>query len=182
MRQALTREFYIPAGSRAVRDRHSDAVAYLYESKSGLLYAMAFGGRRQKPDFHFRFRDQAKREAAIREHFEKCRQQQNRRTENRTKPRKLQVGHILKSSWGYDQTNVDFYQVTGLIGSTMVELRKVAAVSKETASMQGTCVPDVDTFTGDPIRRRADGDGVRIDDVRWASLWNARPASWTAYH
>lgn len=36
-----------------------------------------------------------------------------------------QVGDILYASWGYDQTNVDFYQVTRLIGSKMIEIQMI---------------------------------------------------------
>lgn len=34
------------------------------------------------------------------------------------------AGDILESSWGYDQTNVDYYQVTKVLGK-MIEMRKI---------------------------------------------------------
>ena len=37
----------------------------------------------------------------------------------------LQIGSILYASWGYDQTNIDFYEVTKLIGRTTLELREL---------------------------------------------------------
>jgi hypothetical protein len=40
----------------------------------------------------------------------------------------VKVGDIFYSSWGYDQTNIDYYMVTKLIGKTMVEI--VAIESK----------------------------------------------------
>lgn len=36
------------------------------------------------------------------------------------------VGDILEASWGYDQTNVDYYQVTAVLGK-MVEIREIGA-------------------------------------------------------
>ena len=37
----------------------------------------------------------------------------------------LKVGDVLVSSWGYEQTNLDFYQVIALNGKSMVTVRKV---------------------------------------------------------
>ena len=37
------------------------------------------------------------------------------------------VGDVFASSWGYEQTNVDFYQVVALHGRTMVTVRKIRA-------------------------------------------------------
>ena len=45
---------YIPKGARKVADRQSDAVAYLYET-AGKPYAIAYCGKRAKPDWHHRF-------------------------------------------------------------------------------------------------------------------------------
>ena len=38
-----------------------------------------------------------------------------------------QVGDILYASWGYDQTNVDFYQVTRLVGAKMIEIQMISS-------------------------------------------------------
>ena len=39
-------------------------------------------------------------------------------------PHDLKVGDILYSSWGYDQTNIDFYQVTA-VGVHSVKIREI---------------------------------------------------------
>lgn len=38
---------------------------------------------------------------------------------------KAKVGDILIASWGYDQTNVDYYQVVALVGTSSVRIRKI---------------------------------------------------------
>lgn len=173
----------IPSGARRVSDRHSDAVAYIYADSLGRPCAMGFSGRRSKPDFRFRYSSPERREAAIREFFANRQAQQARRVQ-RTANRKLQVGHILYGTWGYEQTNVDFYQVTALIGETMVELREIEGnTTQETGWMTGKAVPRADAFTGEPLRRKVtDGDTVRINSVIWARLWDGHPVNWTAYH
>lgn len=37
----------------------------------------------------------------------------------------VKVGDLFHSSWGYDQTNVDFFQVIALVGETSVRVREV---------------------------------------------------------
>lgn len=37
----------------------------------------------------------------------------------------VKVGDIFEASWGYEQTNVDFFQVIALVGETSVRVRQV---------------------------------------------------------
>lgn len=37
----------------------------------------------------------------------------------------VKIGDLFQSSWGYDQTNVDFFQVIALVGETSVRVREV---------------------------------------------------------
>lgn len=38
----------------------------------------------------------------------------------------VKVGDIFKASWGYDDTNTDFFQVIALVGEQSVRVREVA--------------------------------------------------------
>ena len=38
----------------------------------------------------------------------------------------VKVGDIFSASWGYEQTNVDFFQVVALVGKTSVRVREVS--------------------------------------------------------
>lgn len=72
-----------------------------------------------------------------------------------------------RSSWGYDQTNIDYYEVTKLIGKTMVEIREIGAesVSDNGPAMTGSCVPRPGHYIGEPMRKTVstyDGQSVRI--------------------
>jgi hypothetical protein len=95
-------------------------------------------------------------------------------------PRKLEVGHILYTSWGYDQTNVDFYQVTALKGETMVIVQKLEQTCRETGFMSGQTLPS-DKLIGKPIACRATGDRITVDGhAAW--IWTGTPkgCSWYA--
>jgi hypothetical protein len=82
--------------------------------------------------------------------------------------------------------NIDFYQVTKIIGNQMVEVREATQISADSGNEQWmTCkvVPKLDAFAGEPMRRRANGrsKSVRIYNVRTAFLWDGRPLNWTGY-
>ena len=59
----------------------------------------------------------------------------------------LRVGEILYSSWGWEQTNIDFYQVMAIRGSA-VDLRQLDQRTTEDGYMCGTTVPLPDVFKG----------------------------------
>jgi hypothetical protein len=65
----------------------------------------------------------------------------------------FRVGDILEHTWGYDQTNVDFYQVVELKTKTIV-LREIQSVEKSTGHMTGKVTPVKNSFEGEPFRRR----------------------------
>lgn len=183
----LDRSFYIPAGASCVRHKASDAIVYIYTTVRGRPGAMGFHGKAQKPDFHFTYSSEAARERAVRTYFESRAGQLAAKAARRataTQPGKLQEGHILVSSWGYEQTNIDWFQVTRVISAGMVEVRQICgAIVDEGANFTGKSVPDIDKFKGEPMRRRVThGTSLKIDNVRYASLWDGRPMSWTAYH
>lgn len=103
----------------------------------------------------------------------------------------LKVGDVLVSSWGYDQTNIDYYEVTRIIGSKMVEVCEIGQERTETGFMSGECIPAVGRYIGKPMRVRV-GEG---NSVRVSSCATAYPAEhkviagakiyptshWTAY-
>ncbi|MXY15156.1 MAG: hypothetical protein F4X94_01430 [Dehalococcoidia bacterium] len=174
-----------------LQDGQSSAVAYLYEM-NGRPYAVGFGGRRCKPDYNYRFRSHESRAAHVQKHFETLRANEQaareRKAARKAAGRGLDVGDVLHTSWGYEQTNVDYYQVTSLIGKTMVELREIAADRTETGWLQGTCTPVPDAFVGPAFRRVAKDGACTIDQVRHA--WKLkrddngdyRASHWSSYY
>ena len=63
-----------------------------------------------------------------------------------------QIGDIVFSSWGYDQTNVDFYEVVGKQGKITYFLQQIG-----TAGVKGSedkVVPDIEVKEGEPFKKR----------------------------
>jgi len=181
----LSRSFYIPTGATKIAHKGSDAVVYTYTNSKGEICATAFHGtRKAKPDWRFRFTSEDARNKQIGRFFDSRAAHIARKAEQRKKANQghnLQVGHILSAMWGYDQTNVDYFQVTKIIGKTMVEIREIGAVSDATGWAMGTCTPKLDNFIGEPKRRKVSNSYVKVDRVRLASLWSGTPDRWTSY-
>lgn len=53
----------------------------------------------------------------------------------------LKTGDILVSQWGYSMSLVNFYQVTKLVGKTMVEVVEVAGNETATGFLSGNSEP-----------------------------------------
>lgn len=88
----------------------------------------------------------------------------------------LTVGDLLVSTWGYDQTNVDFYEVTRATAK-MVQLRPVS-IEQEPGESWGTftAAPRRGAFTGPEFRCKVKGNPenpyVNINSFAMAQKWN----------
>lgn len=161
MRTKLTRDFYIPKGVTAIiRSKVSPAVVYLSElpASGSRYYAMGFYGKADKPTFNYRFRTAERRAQYVAEFFAKCDAIEKDRTDRKASRKAfrhtLKVGDILRSSWGYDQTNIEFYEVVEMIGTAMVAVREIAQESQDTGYMCGQCVPMPGKYISAPMRKR----------------------------
>ena len=105
-------------------------------------------------------------------------------------------GTILYSSWGYDQTNIDFWEVVRAT-PTMVELRQLQQETVEDGFMQGHTRPLLgqyrrpwpasgeDVTEETTIKRKVhvgEPDTVRLESFAWARRWDGQPkwCSWYA--
>ncbi len=66
----------------------------------------------------------------------------------------VSVGDVFVSSWGYEQTNVNFYQVISVHGKKTVTVQEIRASVHRTHSMSGYKTPLLNDFCGEPLKRR----------------------------
>lgn len=85
---------------------------------------------------------------------------------------RAEIGDIFVSSWGYDQTNVDYFQVVGTPSKCFVEVKEIAqqAVSGSEGMMSSQVMPIKDKFIkgwkldGKEVRVRSAGDYIKVGD------------------
>lgn len=94
----------------------------------------------------------------------------------------VKEGDVFRSSWGYEQTNIDYYQVVAIKGKRTLILREIAGViTEQNRGDSGRRLPVVDEFINDELISRqvninqwsATSEinvSVKIDNVSTASL------------
>lgn len=192
-RYTFPREFYIPKGARKVADKASDAVAYIYNAKNGDPAACVFYGKQSKPIWRYRFKTNERREKSIAEAFVSRKAtldlKAKYRAERNAYKNDYEVGEMLVTCWGYDQTNVEWYEVVKSKGA-YVWLREVKTTGYTTGWMTGKSAPLAGEYKGPELRRKAQKEGVRICKVVTARRAEAKIVAgvktyegrnWTAY-
>ena len=169
-------ERYIPAGYSLVYIHEGTQLLVYQKELNGKPNAMAFKGKAGKPTWWNTFRNQEEIQKKIEETVSGLEAWEAKKLERRARqhaPHTLKVGEILRSSWGWEQTNVQYYQVIGATRNS-VTLCEVAQNTMETGFMSGECTPVPNKFIGKPFNRKvsmASGSpSVKITNSEWAYL------------
>ena len=147
----LTKTRYIPKDSRPIEHPAGLGVAYLYGD--GRPCVIAYGGKRTKADWHYSFPTQEAAQKKIDEWFASLTGHETLKAQfkaERNKPHSLKVGDLIYNSWGWEQTNIDFYQVVR-VSEHCVWLRKLCHETEEKGFMQGPTRPILGQFAEDEI-------------------------------
>jgi hypothetical protein len=168
---------WIPKDSRPVE--HRLGVCYVADQLNTprnipVFTVCAYRGNAGKSSFYESYRSAEARDKRVAEFFaslESWEQTKNERRAERSKPHTLVVGDIITNSWGWEQTNVDMYQVVKAT-SNYVWLQPIAGETvpdEGCGPMSGRVRPEV------PVRQ------ILTREVRDYGDWDAaigcRPCS-----
>lgn len=162
------------------------------ESPSGTRFvALLFIGRAIKPTYHVYFSSDEKRNeyinSKISTYLERKKQTKTRRSLS-NQPSTLKVGDILYTSWGYEQTNVEFFQVVKTSGIRTVELMRINSQQVDSLSdYTDKLMPIKDSFITEGYRsqengtyRVKNGNTVTFNSYKNGWLWDGKPQYQTA--
>lgn len=131
-----------------------------------------------KVEFCYRFKTEARRIEFCEEFLaklERAEQYKAERKAQRAVARKeaqesVKKGDIFVASWGWEQTNVDAYQVVEKKGAT-VALREIALETVEGSEqfMSDRVRPVLNAFIGERFTKRITGRGINITDCQYAT-------------
>ena len=160
----------------------------IYTSKNDDKFdLMIWIGRAKYPMANFQFGSDDARQEYIDRIKGNIKSHEDSKAERRKKAKAfkhtLKPGSILYTSWGYDQTNVDFFQVTKLLTPHYVELRMICKTRSAEGNEVNACK---DEFVKDnhryekPIRRKVSssysgGNSVKISNCETAWDWDGKP-------
>lgn len=163
--------------------------------QNGRFFAKVFNMNAKKPwnaQLHYySFRTSERRDEWIKEFTLDAKAREDYKAEQKAKRLNFEnpakVGDILYSSWGYDQTNIDFYQVVAVNGK-QITIREIAQERKETEWLQGDCLPVPGRFLKDSVEikkfpRPGYGSEYSVNLTSYSSawLWDGKVKHYTAY-
>jgi hypothetical protein len=180
--QQRVAERNVPADSKELKGEN--CVVYLFDYNDKPC-AKGYVGTSGKPAFQYRFSNNERRLEYINEWRNRVGNWEAKKAE-RVAARKsfkhvISVGDILYSSWGYEQTNIDWYQVIATTDKT-ITVRQIAGDRNETGWLQGETRPVRDHFIEEPLTRKvSESNSIRIESFAHAWLWDGRTKHYTAY-
>ena len=150
---------YVPQGySLLAKDERFGFEVY-GNSMAGKSYAICFRGKAIKPAWHYSFKSEdAMRkqiEDTLRNEMDSADRKAKRKAEYRAAcaSHDVKPGDIFRASWGYDQTNIDYFQIISVSGQ-MATICAIGCEAEETGFMQGESVPALDCFIGEPFQKK----------------------------
>jgi len=180
-RFVMPRSSYLPEevrGKDPIVPEGTDLAIWTWEGQ-GNFYGICFVAKQSKPLWHYRFRSEAAREAEIKKTIEsrkKSLEYKNQKVlERKNFKHTMKEGDILYSSWGYDQTNVEFYQVVA-VGDATVKIREIGSkvVKSDSSADYVSAVPN--NFQGPAMTKRVSpSNSIRLNSFSSARPWDGKP-------
>lgn len=176
---------YIPKDSTPITREGTNAVVYVHRA-AGRIFAIGYRHNTKNHAFNYRFKDDAQLDRHVTEFLDgevKRLADREQTKASKQEARKhfrtsLKLGDVLHYSWGYDQTNCEFYEVVEVSPSgKSVVIREIGAATVEGSQgfMSSSLTATPGRYIGEPMRKPVqDGDRVPMD-FGSASKWDGRP-------
>lgn len=180
--------FAVEKGSAVETYLDLSIVCYQIE---GVPYLAVWAGQQARPKYHYRFSQmggdkmreakrisiQNERTSALNNKEDQKRQWELNRKQG---TEQINIGDIFVSSWGYEQTNVDFVQVVGKSGVS-VSVRPLAQNRTPYSLNTGTTMPVKDQFLGSAQTIRViSRESLARNSYSSYCLWNSKPQEYSS--
>lgn len=184
----MKKQRYVPDNFQLVLGEEGSTAIYHADAPVTKRFSsMRFVRKKSKPTDYYYYPTAEQRDAADKKFLENQKQIIEHKAKRRAEakqPHTLVEGDILYCSWGYEQTNVDFYKVTKVLSKHFVEICKISHKSVEsTGWASDTVVADPETVVGPPMRKKANNtNSVRLSSFEYAMKYDGKPLhrSWYA--
>lgn len=161
-----------------------------YHEIAGKVFLKAWRGKADKPAFYYSFQNQSAAAKYANQFSINVAASEtlraNRNAADKAKRDALKasdhwtVGDVIYNSWGYDQTNVDWYQVVEVKPKSIV-IREITRNYAEQSFMAGPSQPRRNEFHGEPILKPLDSSGHVSFRHGCGSKWDGR-AVWESHY
>jgi hypothetical protein len=179
------KERFIPTGYvPLVLENMADVVVYTNNGADNKWSAICFAGKAINPTWYYRFSNQEKMLQKVQDTVAGRTVRQElvaKYKAARLAPTTLKENDILYCSWGYDQTQVDFYKVKEVLGKNRIKIVPMTAVVADQGL--GADYMVAGTEKGEPMLKVVNGqmNSVKISSFSNAYLWDGQPKYETAF-
>lgn len=146
----------------------------------GKYYAKVFFGKQAKPIWHFSFgTNEARMLAKMKGSAASRKASLDYKAEKKQAKKEFQhtvkVGDVFGTSWGYEQTNREFFQVIEVKGKSVIIRELAQEGGRRGADGFGPFAGKThyvrDSFIGGPVRKLIlNGNDIKFESFRWGSL------------
>ena len=159
-------------------------LAYTWEKpvKGKMSYfAAVWKGRGKKPAVYSRFNTEKRRDQKVDDEIRFWKEKQAGKAkaaaDKKAFTHDYKVGDILYASWGYDQTNVNFYQVVEVPSGKTIKIREIGQqVVKNDGHGSSKVTATKGIFIGKVLTKRVRTNGsVKINQSFSAYKWDGKP-------
>lgn len=184
------RELYIQsfmAKQNAVKTEYKDIVIINYSDPKYFCLAIWEYKKEIRPSYHYAFKTEAERNTfeAERKKQEDRKQADNQRRMNEYDEKKkgFQVGSILYCSWGYEQTNIDWYIILERKNDyILIQEIGTKKTYDNNYNDRGSCLPNPEIKIGDSFKKKITKyASVELASYKYCTLWDGQSKSWSSY-
>lgn len=156
-----------------------------YVAQNGKLCAATFADKGFRPYSNYSFRNEESRAKEIESTKEMVDRQTARtasylETANKEKEQ-FKVGGILVCSWGYEQTNINFYQIISRKNDFII-LQEIGKTITDNQYDRGHCVANPSNLIGEPMRKKITKyASIKLSSFETARPWDGKPEYWSSY-
>ena len=186
----MTREFWIPANYLDKIVECNGAIEIYTQEYGNGFAATGWQCKAIKPSFNYSFGTAERMNAYIEKFIENYKARLKMKAEAKAAAKdkraelaaSIEAGDIYYTSWGYDQTNVDFYKVIEVKGQK-VTLIEIGSKVVDTFGLAVDCVvADPEAEKGESFNKMVSKYGTfNIASYASASKWNGAPKHATAW-
>ena len=135
---------------------------------------------KEKQIFGFRFLNEDRRLEYINEDYlnrvknkeAKEKYKSDKKIKNKCDLLNVKVGDIFKDSWGYEQTNVDYFQVVAKPSSSFIVVKKInyELIDETVSNMSAYVKPLINSFKNDEeLKFKLNGASFKSSSFSWAN-------------
>lgn len=160
-------------------------LTFLIGTKSNRPVLAVWRGRQAKPFSNYYYGSDESRQKEINRLKSSEDEIVKFKAQKKQKP-DFEVGDVFVSCWGYDQTNVNAFQVIEKPSPHFAILKEINTEAVSGSEGHDCCdvLPCIDSFKNDSqsIRKKVSNNSVTINNVYWASKWDGKRSFYCSWY